>query len=332
MKKTGTKKALVTGANGFLGSFLVERLIREGFSVRCLVRKTSRLTYLSDLQVEFAVGDIRDPYSLKEAVKDVDFVFHTAALKRAFKESEYFQANQQGTANLLNACITFNPDLERFVYVSTLAVTAPAKEFRRLTEQDPCFPVGYYGKSKLAGEEEVRLRQEKLPCTIVRPPSVYGPRDEDVFQFFKTVNAGFKLLLGFRERYFALCYIDDLVEGIYLASQNKQTRGQTYFIADEKIYSYREFADEIARCLGKKAITIRFPKIAVLALGFFNDLRASIIRRPAVVSYEKGLEMIQDYWFCDTAKAKKEFGFSTRITLAEGVSRTVRWYKEHNWL
>ncbi|MCJ7578895.1 MAG: NAD(P)-dependent oxidoreductase, partial [candidate division Zixibacteria bacterium] len=215
-------KALVTGANGFVGSHLVEKLLSIGYQVTCLVRKTSNLRWLSGLKVEYVYADISERESLsreagsfgKNVLKDVDFIFHVAGLTKAKTEEEYSKANYEGTKNLLEACVKDNPQIKRFVYISSQAAVGPGKDDRPLDETAPCNPITDYGKSKLEGEKIVLEYSSKLPVTVIRPPAVYGPRDSDILSFFKVANKGFKTLFGKGESYLSLCYIEDLVDGI----------------------------------------------------------------------------------------------------------------------
>jgi len=119
---------LVTGATGFIGSHLVEALFQKGVQVRCLIRKTSDLTWLKGLPIELIHGDCNDKASLGEAVKDIDQVFHLAGVTKAIEEKTYFEVNALGTESLIHACLNNNPQLQKFIYLS-------AKRRRALSER-----------------------------------------------------------------------------------------------------------------------------------------------------------------------------------------------------
>jgi nucleoside-diphosphate-sugar epimerase len=333
-------KALVTGANGFVGSHLVEGLLSKGYHVICLVRKTSNLRWLSGLNVEYVYADISEKESLsreagsfgKNVLKDVDFIFHVAGLTKAKTEEEYLKANYEGTKNLLEACVKDNPQIKRFVYISSQAAVGPGKDDRPLDETAPCNPITDYGKSKLKGEKIVLEFSSKLPVTIIRPPAVYGPRDSDILSFFKVANKGFKTLFGKGESYLSLCYIEDLVDGIILAAESPKATGKIYFIADDQIYSWREAFKIVAKVLNKKTITLKIPKAFLYSIAFISENIARLLGKPTVINMQKVREITQRYWLCDVSKAKRELGFSPKYPFEEGAKKTVRWYKEKGWL
>ena len=333
-------KALVTGANGFVGSHLVEGLLFKGYHVICLVRKTSNLRWLSGLNVEYVYADISEKESLsrkagafgKNVLKNVDFVFHVAGLTKAKSKEEYFKANYEGTKNLLEACVKDNPQTKRFVYISSQAAVGPGKDDRPLDETAPCNPITDYGKSKLKGEEVVLEYSSKLPVTIIRPPAVYGPRDSDILSFFKVANYGFKTFFGKGESYLSLCYVEDLIDGIILAAESPKATGQIYFIADDEIYSWREAFRIVAKVLNKKTITLRIPKVFLYTIAFVSENIARVLGKPTVINVQKVREITQKYWLCDVSKAKRGLGFSPKYKLEEGAKKTVRWYKEKGWL
>lgn len=334
------EKALVTGANGFVGSHLVEGLLSKGYHVICLVRKTSNLRWLSGLNVEYVYADISEKESLsreagsfgKNVLNDVDFVFHVAGLTKAKSKEEYLKANYEGTKNLLEAYVENNQQIKRFVYISSQAAVGPGKDDQPLDETAPCNPVTDYGKSKLEGEKIVLEFSSKLPVTIIRPPAVYGPRDSDILSFFKVANYGFKTFFGKGESYLSLCYIEDLIDGIILAAESPKATGQIYFIADDQIYSWREAFRIVAKVLNKKTITLKIPKVFLYAIAFVSENVARLLGKPTVINMQKVREITQKYWLCDVSKAKKELGFSPQYKLEEGAKKTVRWYKEKGWL
>jgi dihydroflavonol-4-reductase len=330
--KTERSKALVTGANGFVGSHLVEGLLAKGYQVRCLVRKTSNLKWLSGLEVEYAYGDIAQKDSLKEAVRNVDFIFHSAGLTKAKTREDYFKANAEGTRNLIDACMAENPKLKRFVYISSQAAVGPGIDKRPTDETASCRPVTYYGESKWEGEKIVLNYINQLPLTIIRPPAVYGPRDTEVLGFFKVVNNGFRISFGLGESYISLVQVTDLVNGIILAAESPKAVGQTYFIADGRVYSWKEAFKIIAGALNKRAIPVRIPKSLVFFLAFLAEKFCLLLGKTPALNTQKAKEITQRYWGLDISKAKTELGFVPQFPLDKGATETVKWYKEKGWL
>ncbi len=324
--------ALVTGANGFVGSHLVEGLLSRGYQVTCLVRKTSNLRWLSGLKVKYLYADISQKESLKDVLTEVDYVLHLAGLTKAKNREEYLKANYQGTKNLIEVCIHDNPQMKRFVYVSSQAAVGPGKDGKPLDETAPCNPITDYGRSKLEGEKIVLGHSSEVPVTIIRPPAVYGPRDSDILGFFKVANKGLKTLFGRGESYMSMCYVGDLADGIILAAENPRAVGRTYFVADDKSYSWREAFQIIAKILNKRTITIRIPKSILYTIAFFSENMFRLLGKPAVFNVQKVRELTQRYWLCDVSRAKRELSFSPQHTLEEGAKKTVQWYKERGWL
>ena len=326
------QRALVTGATGFVGSHLVEGLLERGYRVRCLVRKTSNLRWLSDLEVEYVHGDIADKDSLSGVFENVDLVFHSAGLTKAKSREEYFRANAEGTRNLVEACLERNPELKRFVYVSSQAAVGPGADEKPLDENAPCRPITDYGESKLEGERIVLQHSSQLAVTIVRPPAVYGPRDADVLGFFKVASKGFRVSLGKGESLLSLVYVKDLVDGIIKAAENPKSAGQTYFIADERVYSWREAFNIIAEALKKRTIPLRTPRRVVLFLALISESFSGLFGRPATFNTQKAREITQRYWGLDVSKARAELGFSAKFDLEQGAAETVKWYRDKGWL
>ena len=183
-------KVLITGANGFIGSHLVEYLSRHDYEISCLIRKTSNLQWLEKSSVEFITGEITDKTSLVHAVTEKDYIFHLASLTKAISPVDYYRVNTEGAKNLLQACAMHNPALKRFVLVSSQAAAGPSPSEKAIDETFPPHPITDYGKSKWEAEKIAREYMEKIPITIIRPPAVYGPRDRDVYVQFKMVKGG----------------------------------------------------------------------------------------------------------------------------------------------
>lgn len=321
-------KALVSGSNGFIGSHLVEALKKRGYSVTCLVRKTSNLNWLKGLDVEFVYGDCTEKDSLYKAVEDADYVYHLAGVVRAVDRETYYRVNFLGTRNLLEVCNKTNRKIKKFLYLSTQAAAGPINP----NGEGDCQPITDYGKSKLKGEFEVHSYNDRLPVLIIRASVIYGPRDKDIYTYFKFLKKGLRPLPGKGEGHFNALYVGDLVEGMILAAENENSSGETYFIADEKSYSWKEAADKAARALGVKTIKINIPRWLISASAFLSELSSGITHKPALIDRQKAKELLHNGWFCDITKARENLGFNPRISLEEGLKITASWYKDNGWL
>ena len=196
MSTVSDSLVLVTGATGFIGSHLVERLVELGARVRCLVRHSSSLRYLPHEGIELVYGELATGEGLEAAVEGAGVVLHVAGVTKAFSESAHYAGNLRGTENLLRACERQSASVRRFVHVSSLAAVGPSPDSSPLGEDAEPHPLTWYGRSKLAAEKAVRASSLSWRAVIVRPPLVYGPRDTDVFEVFRTVARGRLLRVG----------------------------------------------------------------------------------------------------------------------------------------
>lgn len=330
-------KVLITGANGFIGSYLAEALIDKGYDVRCLVRKTSNLQWLLPYQkiskenkINFIYGDITDKVSLYKAVKDIDYVYHLAGLVKAHNPEDYYKVNYEGTKNLIEAVKEVSGKVKKFIFLSSLAASGPSRDGHLLKETDECHPITDYGKSKLRAEELLKNKfMRDIPIVIIRPPVIYGSRDRGFYFYFKVVKKGFIPILG---RKFSICFVTDLVNGIILAAENEKACGQVYFISGDKIYSSEQIGKIISENLEMKAVKIKIPDWLVLTAGLVSESIANVIKKTTVFNKQKARDLIQSYWVCDVSKAKRELGFQPVVDIEKGMKTTVDWYIKHGWL
>ncbi len=323
---------LVTGANGFIGSHLVEELVNKNYKVHCLVRKSSDLRWIENLPVQFIFGDVADYSTLINAVKDKEKIFHLAGITKAYNQQDYYRINAEGTKNLLKACAENNKNIRKVVYLSTLAVNGPAKELNPLTEDAKCNPISDYGKSKYGGEKYAVEYMKHLPITVIRPPVVYGPRDKDVYFYFQLVNKRIKLRVGFDEKYLSIVFVKDLVKGIVIAAESNRSTGQIYFIAEDKTYSYKDISTAIATSFKKKGISLILPYTVIQGIALFSEFIANMRKKPALINRQKIFEMKQKYWICSPAKAIRELDYKTDYPLSKGIKITAVWYRKNHWV
>lgn len=325
-------RALVTGGNGFIGSFLIEKLLEKKYLVRCMIRKTSNLRWIENLPVEFVVGDLLREDTLRSVVKDVDLVIHLGGLTKARNEADYYKVNAEGTENLLKAIETSGTTIQKFVLISSLAAAGPGEPDQPISEERAPAPITPYGKSKAEAEKITLSHSEKIPVTILRPPPVYGPRDTDVFEMFKTVKMGIKPRVSGPPRFTSVIHVDDLAEGILLASEAAESSGQIYFLCEDEAYSWEAISDIIQQAFGNKAIKITVPAFLLDGIAGAAEMVARLSGKAAVINHYKVLEMKQLSWVCDNSRAKKELGFTPRILFREGAKSTADWYLREGWL
>jgi nucleoside-diphosphate-sugar epimerase len=326
------KSILVTGATGFVGSNLVEALIQKGDSVVCLVRGRSDTRFLQKLPVQMVIADLENKEALRQAVRGIRMVYHIAGLIKAAKREDFFRTNQTGTRRILEALAESNPEIHRFVHVSSLAAGGPGSGSRGLNEADPANPISWYGESKLKSEEEARSFANVFPVTILRPSAVYGPWDRETLLLFRMIKHGFFFTPGRQVRHFSLIHVRDLVEACMLAGESNTRSGEVFYVSRPEIYGWEDVGRAISRAIGKKYIRISFPEWVAVAAGGGGDLWSSLTGRPATLSRQKVKELLQPYWLCDSSKAYAELKFNPRTSLEAGIRETAAWYINRGWL
>lgn len=323
--------AVVTGANGFVGSHLVDNLLAKGFKVRCIVRKSSNLKWLEGKNVEIFNCGLFDKIGLNKAFKDSSYIFHVAGVVKSKTKEGYYRGNVETTKNLLDVALENKTTIKRFLAVSSQTVVGPSTKDRPVDENSECKPITTYGKSKLEEEKLVLSYKEKLPITICRAPAVYGERDTEIFIYFNTFNKGITTTIGFNKKELSLIHAVDLVEGFYLAATNEKAVGEIYFISSEKFYTWQQINSITSKVLNKKALVIKVPHFLVYTIAAIAQFFAMFSSKPATLNIEKAKDITQQYWTCKTEKAIRELGYRQKISAEEGIKRTCEWYKEQNW-
>ena len=325
-------KSLVTGATGFIGSHLVEALLQRGDQVRCLLRNLSDLKWLDGLPIEVVQGNCNDKSSLKDAVTGVHQLFHLAGVTKAVDEKTYFEVNAYGTENLLQACLQYNPSLQKFIYLSSQAAAGPCQNGGQKKETDLCEPVSPYGRSKRMGEDFALAHAHELPLLILRPSAVYGPRDRDIYAFFKLLSKKINPCFYSQEQRISLCFVEDIVHAILLASETKEGSGEIFFVSDGQDYRMEEVSDTFASAMGVNPVCIRLPGWVIYGVASLSEYLSKLRGKPALLSRGKVEEMVQENWVCDITKARSVLGFKPLVSLGEGARLTFEWYKKENWL
>ncbi len=331
MAELSGRTCLVTGATGFLGSFVVEKLVQSGARVRCLVRRSSRRDFLPENGTEFILGDVTEPSSLPSAVTDVDYVFHIAGLIKAPRPEDYFRVNYLGTINLLEACRVHRDRLQRVVVISSLAAAGPSKPGTPIVETSPCQPITPYGRSKLQAERAALAYRDQLPLTIIRPPTIYGPRDRETLLIFRAVALGLRPALPVRTEV-SLVHAADLADGILLAATHPAAVGQTYFMSGDDVLSIDALLQQMALAVGRRGVEVPVPAWALRGAARAAETLRQLGMASLVFDRWKAEEILIGCWACSNTRAKTDLGFTPRVTVADGFADTVRWYRTMRWL
>jgi nucleoside-diphosphate-sugar epimerase len=324
-------KVLLTGATGFIGSFLLEKLIEENYDVRIIRRKSSNLQFIKDLGVETFEASLDEVDKLKAAAKNCEIVIHVAGLTSAKNHEGYISGNKFNTKNILDA--VDKSSIKKFIYISSLTAVGPATDYDNpVHEETECNPITSYGFSKYETEKMIVEQYSNIPFVILRPPAVFGPRDKAILTVFQSINYGLSPMMGLKEKYLSLIYVKDLVDAIIDSIKIQNNLHKIYFISSDKFYSWTEVVNLIAKLMNKKVIKLKIPEFFVKIIAGISELLGTFSSKPPVFNIDKGKDLLQSYWICSNQKSKKELDFKENYSLEEAMKETIEWYKENKWL
>ena len=323
---------LVTGATGFIGTTLVERLLGRGDEVRALVRDPARASELREMGAELVRGDVSRPESLLPAVPDVDGIVHLAGLVKALTREELFAVNAEGTRALAEAAA--RAEGTKFILVSSLAAAGPSTPGRCRVETDRPAPVSAYGQSKLAAEEALRRFSPSLNASIIRPPIVYGPRDKEFLpSLFSLARRGVIAKSGLGQKHYSLIHVDDLVAMIVDVAErgarlDEAGTSGVYFCSDGVDYTWEALGRGAMAALGRRGAVIPVPEAITWFAAGASSAVARLTGRPAILSLDKMMEIREPAWTCSSEKARRELGWTSRVSFAEGMRDSAKWFRE----
>ena len=328
MNTENKKKVLVTGSTGFIGRHLIDDLVQRNYEVFCFIRPQTDPGVLKDKNVTLVTADYFDPESLKEAVKGVDYVIHNGAVISSQDKDHIFRSNVKATANLIEACSKVNPGIKKIVFISSISASGPAVDKKPLIEEDECRPVSLYGQSKLLAENELKKYFPLLPIIILRPTHILGIYQKQIDDIINMAKKRIVPLIGNGDKQITICFVKDLVRSIVTALENTDKRGATYFVADEKLYSWREITEKVVKEMGIRFV-LKIPYPILISLGFISEMFSRLSGKSPIIT-RKGINSARNnYWIHNTEKIRKELGFSTEVDFDSGIKEIVNWYREN---
>lgn len=326
------KKVLVTGATGFTGGYLCDALVEKGYRVRALSLESQDYSPLEKMGIDVAVGDLTKKETLAPAVKDIDIVFHIAAI---FREQDvpnqyFYDVNVDGTKNLLEASV--EAGVKRFVHCSTVGVQGEIKN-PPAAEDAPYNPGDVYQRSKVEGEKLALkfFEENDIEGVVFRPVGIYGPGDMRFLKIFKFVNSGKFRMIGDGEVLYHLTYVTDLAEGIILCGEKSEAVGEIFTLGGNEYVTLNEYVKLLAEVLGVPAPRSRIPVWPVWFAGLLCEMVCYPFRIQPPIFRRRVDFFIKDRAF-DISKAKKLLGYNPKVDLKTGLKRTADWYREQKLL
>lgn len=331
---------LVTGASGFIGSFIVEEALRRKFGVWAGIRSSSSREYLHDRKIHILELDFAHPNELraqlsghKGTYNKLDYIVHCAGVTKCANNNEFDHVNYLQTKYFVDMLRELNMIPKQFIFVSTLSVFGPVREqtYDPISEHDTPCPNTYYGFSKLKAELYLQSIPG-FPYVIYRPTGVYGPREKDYFLMAKSIKQHMDFSVGFHRQDLTFVYVKDIVQAVFLGIEKKVVR-RGYFLTDGKVYRSRVFSDLIRKELGNPfVIRFRCPLIVLKLVSLLADFWAKRRKTTSTLNPDKYRIMKQRNWQCDITPAIEELGYNPEYDLERGVKETIAWYKEKGWL
>ena len=329
-------KILITGASGFIGSFIVEEALRRGFETWAAVRGSSSRQFLTDNRINFIELNLSSEELLTEQLRGLqfDYVVHAAGVTKCLDKQDFYRINTEGTQHLVRVLMALQMRIKRFVYISSLSIMGAIREqqpYEEIRESDEAKPNTAYGRSKLEAEQWLDT-VEDLPYVILRPTGVYGPRERDYFMMAKSIKSHTDFAVGYKQQDITFVYVTDVVQAVFLACE-KGVTGRRYFLSDGEVYQSSTFSNLIRKELGNLWwIRITAPIWVLRVVTFIGEYIGHLTGKVTALNNDKYNIMRQRNWRCDIEPAKKELGYEPKVKLEEGVRRSIKWYKDNKWL
>lgn len=343
------QKILITGASGFVGSFLVDKAIAEGLEVWAAMRPSSSKQYLRDERIRFIVLNLENEAVLRSQIAEHvaqhgawHYVIHAAGATKCRRSDDFFRINTQGTLHLARVLMAEAALTGRFVFVSSLSVMGAIREeevgaagapwhYAPIVDTDTPQPNTAYGRSKLQAEEGLR-EVSGLDYVVLRPTGVYGPRERDYFLMAKSIVQHVDFAVGYRPQELTFIYVKDLADAAFSALTRGE-RGRAYFLTDGEVYHSRTFSNLLQEALGVRGVChIKAPLWVLRVVSVVAERLANLTGRTSTLNTDKYKIMKQRNWQCDIAPARAALNYQPRYTLKEGVAEAVAWYKKEKWI
>ncbi|MDR2126601.1 MAG: NAD(P)-dependent oxidoreductase [Prevotellaceae bacterium] len=324
-------KILITGASGFIGSFLVEKSLEQGFETYAGIRASSNKQYLADKRIKFIDINYADKEKLISQLNEFkqqngawDYIIHNAGVTKCDKKSDFNKINFEFTKNFVEALCAVNMIPQIFVYMSSLSAwgAGNAKTLNPVKLGDQPKPNTAYGKSKINSENFIAQIPD-FPYLFIRPTGVYGPREKDYMSFVKSVKKGIIPSIGFKPQYLTFVYVKDLAKAIFLLIE-KRISCKSYFVSDGNVYTSAEYADTVKKLLGKRfVIKICIPVFILKIICFSLDTVYGWFGKSPTLNRDKYNILKERNWKCDIQPLQTDANFVADYNLMNGLKETI---------
>lgn len=327
------KRILITGANGFIGSTLIDHALARGWEVTAAVRPASDRSNLSEdgirlLHLHFD----NEPTLLRELEQAgrFDFVVHIAGTTKALSREDYFRTNTDNTRRFVEILRRESIRPDKFLFLSSLAALGPANDAERIHPQRIPAPVTMYGASKLAAEQYLESLND-FPWVAIQPTAVFGPRDKEILEFVRLVNRGFEFHIGSQPQKVSFIYVKDLAEMMLSALEYGLT-GRKYIATDNRDYTTDDLGQAVRDILKRRTLRLRLPLGMVSLVVSVWETTGKWRGQMPTLNREKLNEIGAANWWCDASQTFEELRFEPQYDLFTGMQETVAWYREKGWI
>lgn len=326
---------LITGATGFIGSRFALRCIELGHAVRVYGQLNTKAEHanselLKRAGVELWLKSVNDAESVADAVSGMEVVFHLAAAQHEANvpDTVFWDVNVKGAQNLIEASV--KAGVKKFVHGSTIGVYGSALS-GVIDEHSPCEPDNIYGVTKYAAEKTVLSFKDRLPLVVTRISETYGPGDRRLLKLFKGIQKGRFPIIGSGENLHHLIYIDDLMDGFWLAAENEKANGEIFVLSGKEPVNTTEMVHTIANVLGRPNKIVNLPLLPfMMAAVLMEKILSPIGIQPPL--HRRRMDFFKKSYLFSQSKAKEVLGFNPKISFREGAEKTAAWYRQQGLL
>jgi nucleoside-diphosphate-sugar epimerase len=324
---------LVTGATGFSGSLLVEKLVKLGARVTAIHRRDNIPKQLDGLPIRWLKGEVYDPEIIRQGCEDVHYIFHVAGAYRqaGINDDAYRHVHVDSTRLLANEALK-QPAFKRFVHISTVGVHGHIERIPA-DETAPFNPGDIYQETKTQAEQWICqfAAEQNLPLTVIRPAAIYGPGDRRLLKVFRMAKLPVVPILGFSAGYYHLIHVDDFTDCLILAASHPAALGQIFICGNEKPIRFKDMIRTIAGELGRHPLFIRLPAGPFFALGWMCEVLCRPLGLEPPIYRRRVAFFTKDRAF-DTSKLRTQLGFTGRYDNERGIREVCKWYLNNGWL